>query len=41
LAFVPTNLPGFVIIGNMQQRAYNVVFDVEGRRIGFGANGCS
>ncbi|CAD6336840.1 unnamed protein product [Miscanthus lutarioriparius] len=41
LAFVPTNSPGLVIVGNMQQRAYNVVFDVDGGRIGFGPNGCS
>ncbi|XP_062227605.1 aspartyl protease family protein At5g10770-like [Phragmites australis] len=44
LAFAP--LPPDVsrisaIIGNMQQRAYTVVFDVEGGRVGFGANGCS
>lgn len=41
LAFVPMDVPGFVIVGNMQQRAYNVVFDVEGGRLGFGPNGCS
>lgn len=41
LAFLPTNSAGLVIVGNMQQRAYNVVFDVDGGRIGFGPNGCS
>jgi len=28
------------IIGNMQQRAHTMVFDVDGGRVGFGANGC-
>ncbi|KAJ1259092.1 hypothetical protein BS78_10G127000 [Paspalum vaginatum] len=41
LAFVPIQSAGLVIVGNMQQRAYNVVFDVAGGRVGFGANGCN
>ncbi|XP_020691969.1 aspartyl protease family protein At5g10770-like [Dendrobium catenatum] len=30
-----------VIIGNVQQRRFNIVYDVGNLRIGFGANGCS
>ncbi|OEL24376.1 Aspartyl protease family protein [Dichanthelium oligosanthes] len=42
LAFQPMGPVGIsAIIGNMQQRTYNVVFDVAGGRVGFGANGCS
>jgi len=40
LAFVPTDLEDLMVIGNMQQRAYNVVFDVTGGRVGFAPNGC-
>ncbi|PAN24918.2 hypothetical protein PAHAL_4G227600 [Panicum hallii] len=40
LAFVPTDSVDIMVIGNMQQRAYNVVFDVAGERVGFAPNGC-
>lgn len=41
LAFAPNADPGRLsIIGNMQQRAHSMVFDVAGGRVGFGANGC-
>ncbi|XP_039804929.1 aspartyl protease family protein At5g10770-like [Panicum virgatum] len=40
LAFVPTDSVDLMVIGNMQQRAYNVVFDVTGGRVGFAPNGC-
>ncbi|KAH0455219.1 hypothetical protein IEQ34_015251 [Dendrobium chrysotoxum] len=30
-----------VIIGNVQQRTFNIVHDINNFRIGFGANGCS
>nr|TKW21111.1 hypothetical protein SEVIR_4G184200v2 [Setaria viridis] len=41
LAFLPMDSVGLVIIGNMQQRAHKVVFDVAGGRVGFGPGGCS
>ncbi|RLN12116.1 hypothetical protein C2845_PM09G10800 [Panicum miliaceum] len=40
LAFVPTDSVDLMVIGNMQQRTYNVVFDVAGGRVGFAPNGC-
>lgn len=42
LAFAPNEDAGSIgIIGNMQQRAYSMVFDMAGGRVGFGADGCS
>lgn len=42
LAFAGNNDAGdVVIIGNVQQRRFNVVYDVGNLKIGFGANGCS
>lgn len=41
LAFMPTDFAGLVVMGNMQQRAHKVVFDVAGGRVGFGPGGCS
>ncbi|KAG0467343.1 hypothetical protein HPP92_018923 [Vanilla planifolia] len=41
LAFAGNNDPSdVVIVGNVQQRRFNVVHDVANLRIGFGANGC-
>ncbi|XP_066374928.1 aspartyl protease family protein At5g10770-like [Miscanthus floridulus] len=41
LAFAPNADPGSLsTIGNMQQRAHTMVFDVDGGRVDFGANGC-
>ncbi|KAI0501720.1 hypothetical protein KFK09_016665 [Dendrobium nobile] len=42
LAFAGNNdASDIVIIGNVQQRRFNVVYDVGNLKIGFGANGCS
>ncbi|TVU11532.1 hypothetical protein EJB05_45124, partial [Eragrostis curvula] len=42
LAFLPMDADVFsAIIGNMQQRAYNVLFDAPGGRLGFAPNGCT
>ncbi|KAI0519474.1 hypothetical protein KFK09_006922 [Dendrobium nobile] len=42
LAFAENEDDGnFAIIGNMQHRTFNVVYDVGNLQIGFGANGCS
>ncbi|XP_028556886.1 aspartyl protease family protein At5g10770-like, partial [Dendrobium catenatum] len=42
LAFAGNNAASdIVIIGNVQQRGFNVVYDVGNLKIGFGANGCS
>ncbi|KAH0457347.1 hypothetical protein IEQ34_012662 [Dendrobium chrysotoxum] len=42
LAFVGNNDDSEVaIIGNVQQRRFNVVYDVGNLKIGFGSNGCS
>ncbi|KAH0457889.1 hypothetical protein IEQ34_013204 [Dendrobium chrysotoxum] len=42
LAFAGNNdASDVVIIGNVQQRRFNVVYDVGNLKIGFGANGCS
>ncbi|KAJ8620317.1 hypothetical protein MRB53_028846 [Persea americana] len=42
LAFAGNKNPGSVgIIGNRQQRTVDVVYDVAGGRIGFGADGCN
>ncbi|PON94583.1 Aspartic peptidase [Trema orientale] len=41
LAFAATDRDtDFAIFGNMQQRTLEVVFDVPGERVGFGASGC-
>ncbi|KAI0519787.1 hypothetical protein KFK09_007248 [Dendrobium nobile] len=42
LAFAANNDDSeVVVIGNVQQRRFNVVYDVENSEIGFGANGCN
>ncbi|XP_038976114.1 aspartyl protease family protein At5g10770-like [Phoenix dactylifera] len=42
LAFAPNgDAKDFGIIGNAQQKRFNVVYDIANRRIGFGANGCN
>lgn len=41
LAFAGNESPNDVgIVGNVQQRRYNVVYDVAGKKIGFGAKAC-
>ncbi|CAL5073706.1 unnamed protein product [Urochloa decumbens] len=39
LAFAPD--PDLGVIGNVQQRTLAVVYDVDGKKIGFGAKGCA
>ena len=39
LAFAGTS--ELTIIGNRQQLSLTVLYDIQGRRIGFGGNGCS
>lgn len=41
LAFAEKDPNGFTIIGNMQQKTYNIVYDVPNEKIGFGAGGCT
>ncbi|KAF7848266.1 hypothetical protein BT93_L2148 [Corymbia citriodora subsp. variegata] len=42
LAFVANRANSdLVIFGNVQQKTFEVVFDVAGRKLGFGPNGCS
>lgn len=31
---------GLTILGNLQQQKFDVVYDIDGGKIGFGANGC-
>ncbi|KAG6513918.1 hypothetical protein ZIOFF_024255 [Zingiber officinale] len=41
LAFAETDPNGFSIIGNMQQKTYNILYDVPNEKIGFGGGGCT
>lgn len=41
LAFAEKDPNGFSIIGNMQQKTCNIVYDVPNGKIGFGAGGCT
>ncbi|KAG1327348.1 putative Aspartyl protease family protein [Cocos nucifera] len=41
LAFASNNKDVFSIVGNMQQRTFDVVYDIAREMIGFGTGGCS